>query len=73
VVDLVDEMRLVSEGEMLEAVRHLLLEEHVVAEAAGAASTAALLSSGTPGRTVVLLITGANISQAVLGRALGHV
>ena len=42
--ELVDEVRLVSEREMLEAIRILLLDEHVVAEASGAAATAAFPS-----------------------------
>jgi len=36
---------LVSDEEMLRAIGILLMEEHVVAEAAGAAATAALLQS----------------------------
>jgi threonine dehydratase len=40
---LVDDVRLVSEAEMLAAIRRLHLDEHVVAEPAGAATTAALL------------------------------
>src|SRR5262249_49487367 len=38
---LVDEMRLVTEAQLLGAIRHLILEEHIVAEPAGAAATAA--------------------------------
>jgi threonine dehydratase len=41
--ELVDEVRLVSERELLEAIRILILDEHVLAEAAGAAATAAFL------------------------------
>jgi threonine dehydratase len=57
---------------MLAVVRKLILEEHVVAEPAGAAATAALLKSGGKfaGKTVVLLVTGANIPEDVLLRAL---
>src|SRR6516225_8438228 len=40
---LVDEVRLVSDEQMLAAIRHLLLEEHLVAEPAGAAACAAIL------------------------------
>ena len=68
---LVDEVVLVSEGEMLRAIELLLLEEHVLAEPAGAASTAALLKSSTGfGEHVVLVVSGANISREVLRRAL---
>jgi threonine dehydratase len=69
---LVDDFIVVSEEEMLAAVRKLILEEHVVAEPAGAAATAALLKSGGKfaGKEVVLLVTGANIPEDVLLRAL---
>jgi len=69
---LVDEFVLVSEEELLGAVRHLLLEERVLAEPAGAATTAAFLKSGEnyANKTVVLLVTGANISEEILLRAL---
>src|SRR6266540_5365528 len=69
--ELVDEVRLVSEQELLDAIRILLLDEHVVAEAAGAAATAAFLQapSAYADTEVVLLITGANLSPEVLRRA----
>ena len=68
--ELVDDVCLVSEEQMLGAIRHLLYEEHVVAEPAGAATTAALLAQPlSPGKQVVALITGANISRDVLRRA----
>ena len=41
--ELVDEVRLVTESELVDAIRILLLDEHVVAEASGAAATAAFL------------------------------
>ena len=69
--ELVADVRLVSDDQILAAVRHLLLEEHVLAEPAGAAATAALLASGgPPGRRVVLLVTGANIAPSVLRQAV---
>jgi len=69
---LVDEVRLVSERELLDAIRLLLLDEHVVAEAAGAAATAAFLQdpSAHANANVVLLVTGANLSPEVLRRAV---
>ena len=71
VKQLVDDVVLVSEEEMLRAIEVLLVEEHVVAEPAGAASTAALLkSSGGYGDCPVLIVSGANISREVLRRAL---
>ena len=68
---LVDDVMLVSEEQMLQAIETLLVEEHVVAEPAGAASTAALLkSSDGCGDAPVLIVSGANISREVLKRAL---
>jgi threonine dehydratase len=68
---LVDEMRLVGEEAMLRAVLHLLLEEHVVAEPAGAAASAALLESKAEfaGKNVVLLVTGSNLTAGNLAAA----
>jgi threonine dehydratase len=69
---LVDEVVLVSEAELLRAIDVLLLEEHVLAEPAGAASTAALLKNKSDfGRYVALVVSGANISRDVLRRAIG--
>src|SRR6266481_369039 len=71
--NLVDDVVLVSEEQMLRAIEVLLLEEHVLAEPAGAASTAALLKSGDGhGDEVVLIVSGANISREVLRRAVAH-
>jgi len=71
VKNLVDDVVLVSEEQLLRAIEVLLLEEHILAEPAGAASTAALLkSSGTCGDHVVLIVSGANISREVLRRAV---
>jgi len=70
--ELVDEVRLVSESELLDAIRILLLDEHVVTEASGAAATAAFLQDPTayPDAEIVLLVTGANVSAEVLRRAV---
>ena len=68
---LVDEIALVSEDEMLEAIRRLALDEHVVAEPAGAAATAAFLKASSSGaESVVLLVTGANVSAEVFRAAI---
>jgi threonine dehydratase len=66
--ELVDDVTLVSEDELLKAVRTLLFEEHLVAEPAAAAATAAYLQNPTAyaGRSVVLLVTGSNISHELL-------
>ncbi len=68
----VDDVVLVSEEQMLRAIETLLVEEHVLTEPAGAASTAALLKSSTEcGDHVALVVSGANISREVLKRAVG--
>jgi threonine dehydratase len=69
----VDEFALVSEAAMLAAIRYLSLGEHVLAEPAGAATTAALLKGGRAdaGKNVVLIVSGANIPEDLLRRALG--
>ncbi len=76
VKSLVDDVVLVSEEQMLRAIEILLIEEHVLAEPAGAASTAALLNANSAtkfGDKVVLVVSGANISREVLRRAVGLV
>jgi threonine dehydratase len=66
--ELVDDVRLVGDEQMLNAIQHLWANEQVMAEPAGAATTAAWLvddgSSALDGPTV-LLVTGANISESV--------
>ena len=66
--ELVDEVCLLSEGELLQGIHTLLFEEHLVAEAAGAAPLAAYLQNPTAyaGRSVVLLVTGSNIPHELL-------
>ncbi|HEY6268948.1 MAG TPA: threonine/serine dehydratase [Candidatus Acidoferrum sp.] len=69
--NLVDDVVLVSEEQMLRAIEALLVEEHVLAEPAGAASTAALLrGSADCGDRVALVVSGANIAREVLKRAI---
>jgi len=69
---LVDEFVLVTEEEMLGAMRYLHKEERVTAEPAGAATTAAFLKTaqGYADKSVVLLVTGSNVPEALLSRAL---
>jgi threonine dehydratase len=69
--ELVDEVTLVSEDELLQGIRALLFEEHVVAEAAGAAPVAAFLQNSTAyaSCSVVLLVTGSNIPHELLRHA----
>jgi threonine dehydratase len=72
VKSLVDDVVLVSDEQLLRAIETLLLEEHVLAEPAGAASTAALLQGAICGDRVALVVSGANISREVLKRAIGN-
>jgi len=72
---LVDEVMLVTEDEMLKAIRLLHSRANLIAEPAGAAATAAYLKSSATSRIVpstgpaVLLLTGANITDPILERA----
>lgn len=69
--ELVDEVRLVTEDQMLAAIRHLLIEEHVVAEPSGAASTAAIIEEhGDLPANVVLIVSGSNIAPQTLRLAI---
>lgn len=71
-IDRLDDMLLVSEDELREAVVLLLRSAHVVAEEAGAAATAAALKLGgrIEGKKVVILISGGNMTLDGLRRAL---
>ncbi len=64
----VNEIVLVSEDQLLAAVKHLLIEEHIVAEPSGAAATAAALAAGTLSEPTVLLVTGGNLAPELLPR-----
>ena len=67
--EIVDEVALVGEEQMIDAIRHLSRHEGALAEPAGAATTAAWRHrEPIPGR-VVLLVTGANLSEEVRHRA----
>lgn len=70
ICELVNDVVLVSEEQMLQAVAHLYNEEGVLSEPAGAAATAAFLASRREnGGDVVLLVTGANIPADLRLRA----
>jgi threonine dehydratase len=70
--DLIDDVVLVSEPEIEDAIVALLADDQVVAEGAGAVGVAALRSGKwRSGRhPVVAIVTGANIDARVLGRLL---
>jgi threonine dehydratase len=67
--EVVDDVALVSEAEMIGAIRHLYREERVLAEPAGAATTAAWLKHSRVTGPSVLLVTGANIADSVRQQA----
>lgn len=69
----VDEVVLVTDEQMREAVKTLLLEGHVLAEPSGAAPVAALLSGAYKpkvGERVALVISGGNIAYHLLQELL---
>ena len=70
--ELVDDVVLVSEERMLQAIAHLRQEEGVLAEPAGAAATAAFLAAPQHDGCVVLMVTGANISDSLKERVGAH-
>jgi threonine dehydratase len=69
--DVVDEIVVVEEGELREALAGIVMHEHLVIEGAAAAGPAALCSGkiAAPGNTAVIL-TGANIDISVLASVL---
>lgn len=68
----VDEVILVEEAEMLRAIRLLFEWEHLLAEPAGAAALAALLyhHRPAPNERVVVILSGGNVTDEVMIRAL---
>jgi threonine dehydratase len=69
--ELVEDVVLVKEDEIADAMLLLLERKHIVAEGAGAAPLAALLNGSIaipPGSTVVLVISGGNVDSAQLFR-----
>jgi threonine dehydratase len=68
----VDEVVLVEENELLRAIRLLFEWEHLLAEPAGAAALAALLYhySPVPNERVVVILSGGNVTDEVMLRAL---
>jgi len=69
---LIDDIVLVSEEELRRAIIYLLFKAHQVAEAAGAASTAAAfkLKEEIAGKKVALMLSGGNISIETLRKIL---
>jgi threonine dehydratase len=72
---LVDRIDTVSEADLAAAIAGLVAHEHVVAEGAGAATTAALVGGRTDvrGRRVAAVVSGSNIDAARLAGVLAAV
>jgi len=72
--DLIDEVVVVPEPEVEDAIVALLADDQVVAEGSGAVGVAALraglVQSAADGRPVVAIVTGGNVDAAVLARLL---
>lgn len=67
----VDEMVIVSEEEIEDAIRHLLFEESIVVEGAGALAPAAVMAhkiAADGGGKIILLLSGRNIDSEVIAR-----
>jgi threonine dehydratase len=72
---LIDDVVIVAESEIEDAIVALIAQDQVVAEGSGAVGVAALRSGRLrveDGRPVAVVITGANIEARVLGRLLGR-
>lgn len=73
--ELVDDVYLVNEEQILEAIRHLRKCENVLAEPAGAATTAAWRQYGSSAITseVALVVSGGNIADEILRQVSGEI
>jgi len=65
--EVVDDVVLVSEEQMIEAIRRLYTGEKIVAEPSGAAATAGFLAKPASGR-IALVVSGGNISPEIRER-----
>ena len=73
VAEFAEDVVLVSDEEILTAMRLLLTRAKLVAEPSGAAAVAALMYGRVPvteGETVVALVTGGNVDDEMVVRAL---
>lgn len=65
----VDEVQVVTIGEVEEAIRYLAFSHHVIAEGAGAAAVAAMRNTGLPESAAI--VSGGNLDRAEIARILG--
>lgn len=68
----VDDFRPVPDSAILDAVRRVLLDAHLLLEPSGATAVAGALASGLTGLAVVAVASGGNIDLAVLQAALSY-
>ena len=66
----VDGVEMVEEDSILYSVGHLLFEEKLVVEPSGAVTLAAVLEEKVPIHNTVLVLSGGNVNQEVMSRAL---
>lgn len=64
----VDDAMTVTDDELLAATRAMILGAHLLVEPSGAAGLAAAMQHDLRGKTVVVIATGANVTDEVLGR-----
>ena len=69
--EVIDGAHVATLDETAEAIRVLAERVRVIAEGAGALSTAAALSGRTGGRTIACIVSGGNIDASTLARILG--
>ena len=68
--EVLDDIVLVSEAEVQDAMRRLALHDHVIAEGAGAVAAAAL--ARLPGRRKVAVVSGGNLDPGCLARVMAQ-
>jgi len=58
---MVDGIDIVTDRHLVQAISGLAREEKLIAEGAGAAATASVLTQNAPGRRIAVIVSGANI------------
>ena len=70
----VDDVVLIDDDTIVDAIRELLISAKILAEGGGAAATAAVLTRAIPlrdGERVAAIVSGGNIDAARLAKMLG--
>lgn len=70
-IEHVDDAIAVSDAELISAARAMILGAQILVEPSGAAGLAAALREEVRGKTVVLIATGANITEEMFGKLHG--